>query len=140
MATTIFIHVLRLRNDNLKIFFNAATYKPQLVEHVREIMLGTTLRNTSHNSRDVILSHNLKNVTCLPSIPSYNSRDVILSHNSRNALAKPILKPLFQAYQMLDHGPRIFMLPEAAHCGPASTNLPARSPTLWTSPPIVQHT
>jgi len=46
MATTIFIHVLRLRNDNLKIFFNAATYKPQLVEHVREIMLGTTLRNT----------------------------------------------------------------------------------------------
>ena len=33
-------------DDNLKISFAATTYKPQLVEHVREIMLQTTLCNT----------------------------------------------------------------------------------------------
>ena len=30
---------------------------------------------TSHNSRDFILSHNSRNVTCLTPIPSHNSRD-----------------------------------------------------------------
>ncbi|QCE14574.1 hypothetical protein DEO72_LG11g1577 [Vigna unguiculata] len=29
----------------------------------------------SHNSRDVILSHNPENATCLTPIPSHNSRD-----------------------------------------------------------------
>ena len=29
----------------------------------------------SHNSRDVILSHNLRNAMCLSLIPSHNSRD-----------------------------------------------------------------
>ena len=38
----------------------------------------------SHNSRDVIPSHNPRNVTCLSPIMSHNSRDIILSHNSRN--------------------------------------------------------
>jgi len=51
-----FIHVLRLWNDNLKIFFAASTNKPQLVEPVRKSWYGqhsATLGgvpNMNHNS------------------------------------------------------------------------------------------
>jgi len=43
----------------------------------------------SHNLRDVILSHNSRNATCLPFIPSHNSRDTISSNNSRNSTTSP---------------------------------------------------
>jgi len=46
----------------------------------------------SHNSRDVISSHNSRNVTCLPSILSHNSRDMVPSNNSGNILARKSLR------------------------------------------------
>jgi len=46
-----FIHVLQLWNDNLKIPFAATTYKPQLVEHTRENMLQNTLWNARWSSQ-----------------------------------------------------------------------------------------
>jgi len=45
----------------------------------------------SHNSRDVILSHNLRNVTCLTLIPSHNSRDIFWATNQGTS-NKPIFK------------------------------------------------
>jgi len=54
----------------------------------------------SHNSRDVILSHNSRNVTCLPFIPSYNSRDTIPSPNSRNT---PASRSLRYHQSLVDH-------------------------------------
>jgi len=45
MVTTMFILVLYILDDNLKILFAATTYKSQLIEHVRENMLRTTLHN-----------------------------------------------------------------------------------------------
>jgi len=39
-----------------------------------------------------ILSHNSRNATCLPSIPSHNSRDTVPSHNSRNTPASRSLR------------------------------------------------
>jgi len=64
---------------------NTRQSKPQL----RDFSCSSAI--PSHNSRDVILSHNSRNVTCLPSILSHNSRDIVPSHNSRNI---PASRPL----------------------------------------------
>ena len=128
---------------------NTRQSKPQL----KECLYSSAV--PSHNSRDVIRSHNSRNVTCLPSIPSHNSRDTILTHNSRNAPAKSTLKchpklhrsctssktshqscktlnlNMHMNYyskhpiQLLDSGPRIYH---------SSTNLPARGPTSMNLP------
>ena len=55
----------------------------------------------SHNSRDVIPSHNSRNSTCLPYISSHNSRDTNPGHNSRNATTKFILKVSLKALQTM---------------------------------------
>ena len=67
----------------------------------------------------------------------------------------------FQFTQIIDHGLKIYDAPTNLPArgsalrnlptrspastnlpthSPASTNLPAHNPTLWTSPPVVQHT
>jgi len=55
---------------------------------------------SSHNSRDMIPSHNSRNVMCLPSILCHNSRDAILSHNSRNAPASSSLRYHSKSYRL----------------------------------------
>jgi len=45
----------------------------------------------SHNSRDVILSHNSRNATCLTLIPSHNSRDTFQA-TTQGTLSKSLFK------------------------------------------------
>jgi len=50
----------------------------------------------SHNSRDVILSHNSRNATCLTSISSHNSRDTFRA-TTQGIRSEPQLKEHQQA-------------------------------------------
>ena len=65
---------------------NTRQSEPQLME------CSCSSAIPSHNSRDVISSHNSRNSMCLPTIPSHNSRDTVMSHNSRNTPTSRSLK------------------------------------------------
>jgi len=120
-------------------------------------------RRTSHNSHTHTgnthqLEPQLKSSSCSSAIPSHNSRDAIPSHNSRDTFRATtqgtlVSRPLRYNWSIVDHahpqhtsnyfdhGPRIYdASTNLSARGPASKNLPARSPTLRTSPPVVQHT
>jgi len=77
-------------------------------------------------------------VTCLPSILSHNSRNVIPSYNSRNDSASLILKviPISRVKASISFNLTYtdqYTLNLGLRDSNASTNLPARAPTLWTS-------
>jgi len=74
---------------------NTRQHEPQL----KSSSCSSTI--PSHNSRDVILSHNSRNATCLTPIPSHNSRDTFRATTQ----GIPASRPLKYHQGLVDHAP-----------------------------------